>query len=373
MPAVQFLHSKSLFLHNWLACLVFAVVFAAGVSAQQPGANQANDSAQRGRTGAGPARLEGMIAGQQGAGSRGSLGLQRQVNIQQPPGFPLTQEMDDYVGQLLDHWQKMSDQVKAYRCDFTRWDYDASQVDYRDAQNRPAAYLVAQGQVRYAAKDRAMFETNKMWRFAGPPEQPGGEAKYEPTEGYPYFGKTMHERWSCDGQAIYEYDFENKRINQTNIPPEMQGNVVESPLPFLFGANKQDVLTRYWVRYVPKYKADANGQQQLVRDEYWLEAFPKTVKDARMYSKLEIILAADTFMPKAIHMYDPNYDPSKNNLSSRNFYFENREVNGQLDRFKDFMKVFVKPRPAPGWKIIETMGSAGPNTATAPEPGTRLK
>ena len=366
MPAIEFWPcSPAKACRCWATCaaISLAVSFSPLVAQQNRPAAQSSQSP--GSTNG--ASVDGSANGH-GQFDRGQAATPPLVRrqAQQPEGFPLSPEMSNYVGQLLDHWQKMSDQVKAYRCDFTRYDYDADQVDYRDEQNRPAAYMIAQGEVRYAATDRAMFETQTLWRFAGPPEQPGQQAKYDKVEGYGYFGRTIHERWMTDGKAIYEYDFENKRINQANIPPELQGNVVESPLPFLFGANKKDILSRFWIRYVPKYQTDANGKKQLVQDEYWLEAFPKRINDSRMYSKLEIILASDTFMPKAIHMYSSEYNPARNNLSSRYFSFENREVNGQLARFKDFMNIFVKPRLAPGWKLIESkLGSSANATANA--------
>ena len=292
--------------------------------------------------------------------------------MRQPEGFPLAPELEEYVGKLLEHWQRTSDQVKAYKCDFIRYDYDPSVVKYLDAQNRPAAYQVAFGEVRYAAKDRAMFETRKVMQFKSPPEKPGETAEYEAIKGYSFFGKEIHERWMCDGKSVYDFDFDNKRLNEMQIPPELQGNVVESPLPFLFGANKQDILSRFWVRYVTKYRTGPDGQKQLVQDEYWLEAYPKKINDSRMYSKLEIILAADTFMPKAIHMFSPQYNPAKGNFTSRYFMFQNRQVNSSIAKFQDVMNIFVKPRLPIGWTSVTTkMGQS--QSASAPNSGGPAK
>lgn len=284
---------------------------------------------------------------------------------QLPPGFPLPQDHADYVGQLLDHWQKTSEQVEAYKCTFQRFDYDTSQVAYRDPTTRQlAAYQVAYGEIRYAAKDKASFETNRVMKFKSPPQTPEGNAEWEPVEGHSSFGKTVHERWICDGTSVFDFDFVGKRMYESEIPPNLRGNVVESPLPFLFGANKQDIMTRYWIRYVPKYRTDANGQKQLVEDEYWLEAYPKTINDARTYSKLEIVLAAKDFMPVSIHMYSPQYD-GKSNFESRYFYFQDRQVNNGLAKFQDFFGHFVKPRLPLGWEAVKR-NSGQSSTAELP-------
>lgn len=290
----------------------------------------------------------------------------------QPAGFPLPGNQAAYMEQLLDHWQKVSDQIEAYRCNFQRFDYDSSIVNYRDPQsNRLAAYQVAWGEIKYAAKDKASFETTKMMKFIRPAQQPGGDDEWETVDGYTSFGKTTHERWICDGKSVFDFDFVGKRMYETEIPPSLQGNVVESPLPFLFGANKKDVMTRYWIRYIPKYRTDAKGQKQLIEDEYWLEAYPKTINDARMYSKLEIILAREDFMPIAIHMYSPQYD-GKENFESRYFYFQDREVNSQLHKFQNFMSVFVRPKLPMGWKQLKrSMATASTANAQGPQNGQR--
>ncbi|MEL7498628.1 MAG: hypothetical protein AAFN77_13560 [Planctomycetota bacterium] len=269
---------------------------------------------------------------------------------QAPAGFPLPANQAEYVEQLLDHWQKVSDQVTEYKCNFQRYDYDNAQVNYRDPKsNQLAAFNIAYGEVRYAAKDKASFETSRMFKFKNPPKQPGGEVEWEPVEGYSVWGKTIHERWVCDGTSVYDFDFVGKRMYETAIPSDLQGNVVESPIPFLFGANKQDIMKRYWVRYVPKYTTNAKGEKELIQDQYWLEAYPKTISDAQMYSKLEIVLAAKDFMPVAMHMYSTQYDGSKN-FASRYFYFEDRQTNGQLQKFQNFFKVFVRPKLPLGWE-----------------------
>ena len=122
------------------------------------------------------------------------------------------------------------------------------------------------------------------------------------------------------------------------------------------------IRDRYWVR-----SATPKG----VQNEYWLELFPKRVQDARIYSKIELVISQQDFLPKAMHMYDPLYDPKKGNEASRYFTFENREVNSQLLKWKDAMGMFVRPKlPGLGWTRVER--KAGQNQAAAP-PELRLQ
>ena len=166
------------------------------------------------------------------------------------------------------------------------------------------------------------------------------------------WGRTINECWVCTGQAVFSFDFEQKARLEEKIPPQLQGNVAESPLPFLFGAKKDDIMNRYWVRYIQKYKTDAQGQEKLVDDEIWLDIYPKRINDAQMYSKVELILSKDDFMPLAIHMYDPNYNPAKNNYSSRYFFFQNRQINGTVAVLQGWMNRFVEVSVPLTWRKV---------------------
>ena len=173
------------------------------------------------------------------------------------------------------------------------------------------------------------------------------------------WGRTINECWVCTGQSVFSFDFEQKARYEEKIPPKLQGNVVESPLPFLFGAKKDDIMKRYWVRYIPKYKADAQGQKKLVENEIWLDIYPKRVNDAQSYSKVELILSADDFMPLAIHMYAPNYNPAKNNYSSRYFIFQKRQVNGKWALLQGWANRFVEVNVPLTWRKVDSLTPQG--------------
>lgn len=270
-----------------------------------------------------------------------------------PAGFPLSAEHSKYVNDLLDYWEQSSLAVKKYKCKFQRFEYDTSIVAYRDPQTQVlAAYSQAFGEIRFAEPDRARFETTKILDFKAPPQKQGDLPTYleRPNE-----SKDVLERWVCDGKTVYDFDFKQKRMYESEIPKDLRGNVAHSPLPFVFGANKKQILERYWVRSITPRGA---------KNEYWLEIYPKRIEDARTYSKIEVVIANEDWLPKAIHLYSPQYDPSNGNYSSRYFLFENREVNGRLAKLTDWMGSFIKPQLPlfGGWKTIKTPMGQEPTT-----------
>ena len=269
-----------------------------------------------------------------------------QAQVTQPPRqpFQLDQQHEQYLDQLLDHWQQSSAQVERYTCDFQRWDYDPKYCQYRNpGDNRLAAHSIARGTIRYSAPDKGMFETNQIWDFAGPPKQAGQEASYEERT------EAVDEKWICDGRSIYEFDFVNKRLYEMEIPAEMQGDgLANSPIPFLFGVEREVLKARYWVRVITP---------EGVENEYWLEAWPKRVEDARIYKKLEIVLAKEDFLPKSLHVYRSNYDEVENPVS-RAFEFGNRKINSQLSKIQVFFKSFVRPQTPIGWKRVNRQAIA---------------
>jgi TIGR03009 family protein len=294
---------------------------------------------------------------------------QQPIKVVQPAGFPLDEATAHYVDQLLDFWETNSKKVTKYKCGFRRYEYDRGIVAWKDPQtNRLAAHSVVEGRIRFAAPDRARYETTRVMKFIKPPEAPGGQAEFREAENKEE-REAAKELWICDGTTLFDFDFGQKRLMETQIPKDMQGNVTDSPLPFIFGAEKKAILDRYWVRSVVP--------TQGVENEYWLELYPKRASDARNYSKIEVIIAKEDFLPKAMHMYSAQYDPSKGNETSRYFAFENREVNNQLDKLGDFFGAFIRPRLpiTGGWKRVDTQASSNQRQAaqTGPQQPVRRK
>jgi TIGR03009 family protein len=270
---------------------------------------------------------------------------QPMANPQMPPGFPLDPQMQAYIEQLLAYWENTSSQVTHYQCNFRRWHYDHSICNYRNPQTgHLAAATISSGTIRYRQPDKGMYEVNEKYAFDGPPPAEGKDPVYirralDP-KNYPDYPE--NEKWLCDGKAIFEYDYSTKRLYESRLPPEVQGEGLKnSPLPFVFGAKAVDLLDRYWIRDITPAH---------LKDQYWLEAWPKRASDAQAYSRIEIHLSREPFLPIAIHMYAANYDP-KTNPALMAFEFEERQINGTLASLLD--PFFIRPTTPLGWERVE--------------------
>lgn len=277
---------------------------------------------------------------------------------QLPEGFQdLTPDHQAYIERLLEYWEKSSTQIKRCECDFQRWDYDASVLAKRDpADNRLIAHRVVRGTIRYAAPDQAQYQTTEVWSY----QNPEAENPYVLLS-----GDGDKEKWICDGQAIYSFDFAERRLYESKIPPDQAGSgLLDSPLPFLFGANKQQILNRFWLKVVTP---------QGVENEYWLVAVPKRQTDAQTYSKVEIILAQEDFLPRSLHIYSVNYDPTASAVSQA-IVFSNRKINSHLSGVQDFLNLFVRPHTPPGWERVDALAEAGiPGQIPGDRTGTLLQ
>ena len=319
-------------------CIVCVLLFAStGLAQLSPGNQQQNAPVQNGQN---PAAAQNPSYQQQ-------LQQQQQQVVQptQPAGFPLPANQQEYIDQLLGYWENTSDKISRYKCAFTRWQYDPVTCNFRlPGNNQLVAAMISKGNVRYSTPDKGMYEVLEMWQFSGPPAKPGDQPQYVRPAAEAGNDFIENEKWICDGEKIFEYDFQNKRLYELTLPPEAQGEGLKnSPLPFVFGAKANELKERFWIRDVTP--------QSLQGQQYWLECWPKQITDAQAYQKVEIILSREPFLPISIHMYSPNYD-IKTNPQKMVFQFEERVINGTLAGVADFMQNFINPRTPFGWDRV---------------------
>lgn len=187
-------------------------------------------------------------------------------NPQQSPAVPfqLAPQEQAQVDRVLQVWEQRSALVKTFECRFTRFRYDAV---FGNAQQP----LQDQGDLKYASPDKGLF------RIEG--QQP--------------------EQWICDGKSIFQFDYQNKKVIEHKLPPEMQGAAIaDGPIPFLFGAKAQTLKERYWLRLVTPQENAAN--------EIWIEAYPRRPQEKQNFDSAEIILSAQTMLPTAINLWEAN-------------------------------------------------------------------
>lgn len=268
-------------------------------------------------------------------------------------------EHEKYLDQILNHWQVSSADIKRYRCNFTRWEYDAVFVARDPKTGELPAKTQSRGIIKYSAPDKGMFKVESTLYYQAPQSEKD-KARYVPHT------DDKGEQWICDGKSIYAFDHQKKQLIQSELPPEMHGRaIVDGPLPFMFGADAAKIKQRFWLRVITPKEA---------KEEYWLEAVPKTRTDAANFKMLHIIIDYKDYLPKAMAMFDRNYDPVKN-PSCTNYVFEDRATNWNdtLDKLNVFNREFWEPAtPFNYKKVVEryqpTNDERVPQPAQLPPP-----
>jgi TIGR03009 family protein len=260
------------------------------------------------------------------------------------PWDPLNAGEQRALDNLMKAWEEHSSQIERYRCNFTRWEFDP----IFGPKDPSKAKTVGEGRLLYAAPDKGLFEVAslKVWV---PPSKPGDKEEWK-TRAQDQIG----EYWICDGKHVFEFDAKQKKLFERELPPQMQGKaIVDGPLPFLFGAKADKISARYWLRLITP--SDVSGEQ-------WIEASPKYAADARNFKMVHVIIDEKDFLPKAIQVFDPAFDPEKRAIRSV-YTFEGREYNWSvtLQNLNLFHREFYEPKTPFGWtKVVEPF---------LPEPG----
>jgi TIGR03009 family protein len=315
---------------------------------QPPQAAPAQFPADPAAMGAGPQPGAMQPGAMPGAPQPGFAGAMPGMPAMPPaPPFVLDKLQLDEVYQQLKFWQAASDKVKTFKSDFTRLEYDKV---WNDGSERPM--IVSTGVLSYSKPDRGSFEIQKIrrWTKTDPnnaaPEAPGDYVEQDAEIG---------EHWVCDGKAVYEYDQRNKQLRETVIPVALRGaNIVDGPLPFLFGAQADKLMERYWIRV-----------KQSDAAQIFLEAYPRRQSDAVNYERVEVILDRKTMQPTAIQVYLPGGQ-------QRHVYtFAEPSINGTMDAV--FGSLFKAPLTPIGWKRVrvdetELPPATPPQSASTADP-----
>jgi len=235
--------------------------------------------------------------------------LQRRPPARQPMRAPflLRPHEQAQLDRALNAWEQHSAGVKTFACEFKRWEYDLVWGPTDKARFEDV------GVIKYAAPDRGLFKVE------------GDRA----------------EHWICDGKSFWQYDFARKLLIEHKLPPHMQGKAIRNgPLPFLFGTKAADLKQRYFLRVITP---------QGVRDQTWLEAYPRFQADAANFSRAELILDNRAMTPFALQIHLPN---GKTRTAYR---FHKIVINDPLGFLKG--NPFHASRPR-GWKTITEETSA---------------
>ncbi len=183
------------------------------------------------------------------------------------------------VEKFLKDWELRTAQIKTMTGSFTRWKYDHTFEVVKQAE----------GSFAYAAPDKGNYELRKAPVEKGETITPNGRPR-------PYAVKPDEpERWVCTGKEVIRIDDKAKTYEKVSIPPESQGqNIIDGPLPFLFGMKADRAKKRY-----RDFKLLKNDDSEIRLE---LRSFDK--EDAKNWDTAIIRIDPKTFTPIAVKLVD---------------------------------------------------------------------
>jgi TIGR03009 family protein len=181
---------------------------------------------------------------------------------------------------VLQDWERNTSKFKKLTGDFAVFKYDPT----FETEKRGV------GKFAHEAPDKGNYELKGA-------EIPKGEkSKKKNSQGEPYALQSESPvRWVCSGKEIIRIDEKEKTFEKIPIPADAQGqNIIEGPLPFLFGMKAEQAKYRY--------KMTLKKQNE---DEIWLEVIPRRRADVSNWIKATVIIDAKRFIPIAVQLFNP--------------------------------------------------------------------
>lgn len=260
---------------------------------------------------------------------------------QLPDPFKLTQEQERYLDQVLTVWQQTTGNIKTFKSDFKRWEYDPV---WAPEGKKDVALTESAGRVLYAKPDKGTFRVDEIKRIDWQSDK------------YQVDSNAVGEHWVCNGESIWEFNNKEKLVIERKLPPEMQGQAIAGgPLPFLFGVEAPKLKDRYYLKVITP--------QTVAEKEVWIEAQPRFHADAQNFKTALLILDRNTFHPFALRIYEPN------GQKYSTYQFSDIKVN---DPFEWFVRDFAEPRVPFGWKKkVEDIPPTSPERTAAEPPNRR--
>lgn len=256
--------------------------------------------------------------------------------------FNVSEAEANWIDGVLKKWETDSETVKTFYAEFER-------NEFNHQFGPPGLPMKKEkGKVGYISPDQGSYEVteSKIWT---PETTPPSGASADPNQSQQPRGDwkaqegVKGDHWVCDGKYVYEHRFNTKQLVVTPIPPEMQGKeIVNGPLPFLFGAKAEDLKQRYWFRVA----------RELCDEKFTrigIHAKPKYQADLANFTDVYVILRnepKELLMPITMRLVSPD-------RSHADYYFKLKDarINARLDQW--FSGMFMAPRTPIGWTRVD--------------------
>lgn len=192
--------------------------------------------------------------------------------------------IDPKIEALLEVWSKRTKEIKRLQGSHIRSVRDFSW----------GTETVAEGKFYVETPDKGRFDlvpySRKLPAKPLPRISPNGKKVELKVQ-----SSNKKERWICDGNEIKAIDDDNKTYEAIKIPPSQRGdNIMDGPLPFLFGTAPEKAKARY------EFKLIAENEKA-----YAIEVTPKWKQDAIDWIKAKLILDREMCLPLEVHLFNP--------------------------------------------------------------------
>jgi TIGR03009 family protein len=247
--------------------------------------------------------------------------------------------------QILADWESHSSQIKKLTGSFERHKYDHTfKVEFS-----------AQGKFAYEAPDRGAYE------FEGVKVAEGALSRMKDEDENPYSLKSdQPEHWVCTGEAVLLINHKDKNFTKVEIPPEHRGeNIIDGPLPFLFGMKAEQAKRRYVFELLPPKKS--------YPDAIRLGVTPRLDKDSSNWCEAQVIINRETFLPIAVRLVAPGRN------SETVHHFKGLTVNGKASLMEFFGKRDPFNPDLRNYKPVLSQKGGTPGDPSKPAPDVSTK
>ncbi len=209
-----------------------------------------------------------------------------QQRIQRPVDNNMPAALSPELENILENWEKAGEFTKKMEGKHYRYMFD----------NVYKVQKIAQGEFYYETPDKGRIDLDVPKGLKEGQEVERNGLKYT-------IKKDSPERWICDGAQVFMIDEERKEFHRLTIPAEKRGqNIVDGPLPFLFGLSKEKMVMRYNITlFTPNLGGQHNQQAGIIH----LKVKPRLDQDAANWHEAEVMLNSKDYLPKAIRLKHP--------------------------------------------------------------------
>lgn len=205
---------------------------------------------------------------------------------QRPTTRPTVQDVTPELQRLLEQWEQASSRIDRLQGHHMRRVYD---MVFKSEK-------WAVGQFYHERPDKGRIDIEPAAIKPGMVSSRVDPATKKPFELLP----DLAEKWICDGKRVMDINEKQKEAAIYSIPPRGQGeNIMNGPLPFLFGMPADTAKKRYQL-YLVSDKVNPKTR----RRELQIKALPRWQQDRANWREARIILDHPTFLPLHVKLID---------------------------------------------------------------------